>query len=100
MWNDLKQAVIDASGFGPAALHVVFALAIFTTAFVILRRPGPAFLAVLVFQLLNEALDAYGDIAGGEGFKGLEAIEDTAFTLAAAGVAWLVTTLARRVRQP
>jgi hypothetical protein len=99
MWNDLKQLLLDATGLGPNALHVVFALVIFAIALLVLRRPGLAFLAVAVIQLANEGLDAFFDIRSGQGFKLGEAIQDTAVTLAAAGLAWLVATLIRRFRR-
>jgi hypothetical protein len=94
MWTDLKQILLDATGLGPNALHVVLALLIFAVAFTILRRPALAFLTVVAFQFLNEGLDAYFDIASGQGFKLTEAITDTVLTLAAAGAAWVLTWLA------
>jgi hypothetical protein len=58
-----------------------------------------AFLAVTLIQLVNEALDAWFDIASGQGFKLGEAIQDTADTLAAAGLCWLVATIVLRLRR-
>ncbi len=99
MWNDLKQILLDTTGLGPNALHVLFAFVIFAVALAVLRRPALAFLAVAAIQLANEALDAWFDMAAGQGFKFGEAVQDTAVTLAAAALAWLVATLVRRLRR-
>lgn len=99
MWNDLKQSVISASGLGPNALHVVFALAIFAVALLALRRPGLAFVAVAAMQLANEALDAFFDLAAGKGFRLGEAVQDTGITLAAAAICWLAATIVVKLRR-
>lgn len=99
MWNDLKQFMLDLSGLGPNALHALLGVVIFCVALLVLRRPGLAFLTVVAFQVANEGLDAWFDIASGEGFKADEAVVDTVVTLAPAGIAWLFATLARRVRR-
>lgn len=99
MWNELKQILIDASGLGPNALHIVFAVAIFAVALLILKRPSFAFIGVAAMQLANEALDAWFDLGSGRGFRLGEAIQDTGITLAAAALCWLVATLVVKLRR-
>ncbi|WP_417310395.1 hypothetical protein [Devosia sp.] len=98
MWDALKQAIGGATGMPPAALHVYVAIAIFVVALILFRRAGLAVLIVFALQLLNEALDAFGDMRSGVGFKLNEAVIDTAITMATAAVLWALTAFADAVR--
>lgn len=67
MYNSIKTAISEAIGLSKDALHIHLGLAIFV-ALVLLLRKSPSsilpWLGVLVFELINETLDAFHWRAG------------------------------------
>jgi hypothetical protein len=100
MLNDLKILATDFMHLSRDALHIHLGLAIYVTAILVFRR-GPAsplpWLAVLAFELVNEALDLFHevDLSGA-----IVDIVNTMFWPTVALVAARIHLRRRRVSEP
>jgi len=85
-WTETKGWVVDAIGLEPDLLHIPFGLLIFLTLAVLFRRHKDAlFIALLGLtgvQVLNEVLDGVQWRIWTGGVSWMEAVEDTALTIA------------------
>jgi len=100
IWNETKAEVAGALGVGMDVLHVPFGLLLFIAIAALFRRRGHAFVIAFVgvsaLQLLNEGLDAIQWRSWTGGISWIEAIEDTALTLALPFLVTAGTAFARR----
>lgn len=104
MFGQLKQVVLDLTGFGPDILHVLLGAALFAAAYTLAKNTCLAFLSVAAIQSLNEALDIVDDVMV-EAPVGLgDAISDCLLTLIIPAIvcvvvpvwSWLVKMNSRR----
>ncbi|WP_165225673.1 hypothetical protein [Affinirhizobium pseudoryzae] len=93
MYGRIKQVVLDLTGLGPDILHILFGVALFASAYGLIRRKWLAFFAVAAIQFLNEALDIVDDVLVGLPLNLIDVISDCLNTLFVPAIVCLTISL-------